>query len=475
MYGLWSGNLVEVLTRLVRFLGYGGGEAVTPEVERARARHRRIVLTAGTSAAAKATSVATMLISLPLTLNYLGPERYGIWATISSFSLMLAFADLGIGNGVLTAIARSSGQNDILKIRGYVSSAAAVLLAIGGLIALAGLIVPHFVDWAGIFNVSDGTAGQEIGLAMTAFLLCFGLSLPTTLIQRVQMGMQRGFLSNLWQCLASALALVAVIYAAHVSAPLPWLIAAFLVPPLAIGLLNSFIFFGYMMPSIAPAPKFVSSPLIAEVVRVGGMFLALQVAMAVAFFSDSFLISRTLGAAYVTEYSIAERLFSPVSQLIALVVLPLWPAMGEALARKDWTWAWRTLAYCTLGALGVSLLMSMALLMGAPTIIHHWIGEGFDVPFMLLLGFAVWRVIEATASTPSMYLNALQAVRFQVVCAMVMAISALTLKLQLIRQFGVVSLPWITLVCYLACSGLPIWFFLRRNRRLQSAIQMRNV
>jgi len=51
-------------------------------------------------------------VTVPLTLNYLGSEHYGLWMTISSVSVMLGFADLGIGNGVLNAVADAYGRDD---------------------------------------------------------------------------------------------------------------------------------------------------------------------------------------------------------------------------------------------------------------------------------------------------------------------------------------------------------------------------
>ena len=63
---------------------------------RAQERHRRVALTAGAAALAKLLSVGTALISVPLTLHYLGAERFGMWITISSLIAMLSFADFGI-------------------------------------------------------------------------------------------------------------------------------------------------------------------------------------------------------------------------------------------------------------------------------------------------------------------------------------------------------------------------------------------
>src|SRR5690349_17928309 len=76
----------------------------TPE-GRAKERLRRVLLTALVSAFAQAVNMLTMLVSIPLTLNYLGVERYGLWIVISSLITILGFADLGLGNGLLNAIA----------------------------------------------------------------------------------------------------------------------------------------------------------------------------------------------------------------------------------------------------------------------------------------------------------------------------------------------------------------------------------
>src|SRR5712692_8838613 len=54
-------------------------------------RCRRIALTTVTSALAKGVGLATMLISVPLTVNYLGAERFGLWMTISSLIAVLGF------------------------------------------------------------------------------------------------------------------------------------------------------------------------------------------------------------------------------------------------------------------------------------------------------------------------------------------------------------------------------------------------
>src|ERR1700685_3295376 len=62
---------------------------------RSQDRYRRAFRTTIVSALSKIVTVLTSLISVPLTLHYLGVERYGLWMTISSLIACLSFADLG--------------------------------------------------------------------------------------------------------------------------------------------------------------------------------------------------------------------------------------------------------------------------------------------------------------------------------------------------------------------------------------------
>jgi hypothetical protein len=118
------------LLSLVRLQPY---ESSTP-VGRARERQRRIALTALGSALARAIGLLTNLITVPLAIGYLGAERYGLWMTITSLIAMVNFLDLGIGNGLISAIAEAHGRNDREEARRYVSAATSVLSLISALL-----------------------------------------------------------------------------------------------------------------------------------------------------------------------------------------------------------------------------------------------------------------------------------------------------------------------------------------------------
>jgi O-antigen/teichoic acid export membrane protein len=136
--------------------------------------------------------MGTSLITVPLTLKYLGNERFGLWMAISSVLAMAAFADFGVGNGVLNTVSKAFGKDDIEGIRRAVSSGFAVLNSIAVLLLLSFFAVFRFINWADFFRVVSPLARIEAGPALAVFAICFALNISMDVVQRVQLGLQQG-------------------------------------------------------------------------------------------------------------------------------------------------------------------------------------------------------------------------------------------------------------------------------------------
>ena len=59
---------------------------------------------------ARAVGLTATLVSVPLVLNAVGAEEFGLWTTVTSGVALLNLADLGIGNSLLNAIARTRAR-----------------------------------------------------------------------------------------------------------------------------------------------------------------------------------------------------------------------------------------------------------------------------------------------------------------------------------------------------------------------------
>src|SRR6202034_2479703 len=178
---------------------------------RAKERFRRAALTSGSTLAAKGAQIAAGLISVPLTLHYLGAERYGLWMMISSASVMLRYADFGMGNGLINAVSHAHGVGDERLARASTSSAFFMLAGIAAVLMLLMATIYPFVNWAALFNARSEVARLEAGPALAVFALLTLASMPLGVVQRVQFGYQEGYASNLWLAAGSILGLAGVI------------------------------------------------------------------------------------------------------------------------------------------------------------------------------------------------------------------------------------------------------------------------
>ena len=429
---------------------------------RTNERHRRAMLATLATIAARFATIAVAVVSIPLTLNFLGPERFGLWVTISSFQLLLVFADFGLGNGLVNLIAEADGAEDRLAIRKAVSNAFFLLVGVavfGGVIAA--LIVPG-VDWAQLFNARSPDAIAETGPAVAVFALCLLLNLPLGIVARVQIGLQEGFANGIWTVLGNLLALAGLVIAIRFGAGLPWLILALFGGPIVAAALNGLVLFGLRRPWARPVRGDADGAVVARLLRVGSMFFVLQLVMSVAYQTDVVVAASALGPTAAAEYAIAYRLFMVGPALVTMAVMTLWPAYGEAAIRHDFDWIRRSLRRSIRLAFGLSLAWCALVLLLHEPLLRLWIGTSIQPSFALLLGMSAWAIASTTFNAVGVLLNGISVMKFQVVVGVVMGVASIALSVFLAWRVGVAGIIWGTVIAYLLCSVLPTVFYVPR-------------
>jgi O-antigen/teichoic acid export membrane protein len=413
---------------------------VSTEDGRAAERYRLAAWTILANAASKSAAMAVMLLSVSLTIPYLGAQRFGIWMTIASFAGMLTFLGLGVGNALTNHVASRSARSDAVLLRRAISGGLGLLLMIG-LVVGAGLwLLAAWLPWAKLIKVDDALLLLEAQSAAKLFALLFGLNLFTTGIQSVFAGLQRSFEVYLVSALGSLASLGALWWAAQAQAGLSALLAATLgIQSLAILLLLGLLVRRklFALSEISSAVRQETSGLI----RIGGLFFVLQVGTMIGWGADTLIISSALGPAAVAVYSIAQRLFQLVTQPLAMMNSPLWGAYADAHAKGDVAFIRRTFKTSMLLTLGVALSGATILFFRSEWLLHCWTGGKVLVPTLLLGLMALWTVLECCGLAFAMFLNGVQVVRPQVIVVSVFCIFVLPLKIWGIGLLGLVAIP----------------------------------
>jgi O-antigen/teichoic acid export membrane protein len=305
--------------------------ALLDDHARGEERNKRALLTGSIATLARAVQISSSLVTVPLTLKYLGNERFGLWMAISSVLAMASFADFGVGNGVLNTVAKAFGRDDLAEVRKAVSSGFAILSTIATLLLLLFFSIFGLVNWGDFFRVTSSQARLEAGPALAVFATCFALNIFMDVVQRVQLGLQQGYRYSLWQLCGSTMGFIGVLCGIWLHVSLPVLVVAIAGAPIFATTLNAIHFFGIVRPDLRPKWELVSRDSIARIASLGGQFFILQLVIAIAISADNLIIARVLGAVNVPEYAIPQRMFSLISLISSMLVAPLWPAYGEAI------------------------------------------------------------------------------------------------------------------------------------------------
>src|SRR5262245_56869217 len=282
---------------------------------RSRERYRRVGLTFLATVAGRGIAAVAALVAVPVMLRYLGAERYGLWAAISSAGLALLFADLGIGNGLLSVLAEDAGRDDRAAARKHVSSAFLALLlvalALGAAFALA---YPH-VPWAALLRASSPAAVRESGPAVAAFLFCFLASMPLGIVTRVRLAHQEGFANSAWSAGGSLVGLGFLVIGIRAGASLPWLVLGLCAGPLLALLAQSVVLFTVQEPWLRPHWSAASRGAAQRILRLGFAFSVLQLAGAAAI-ADALVAGMVLGPVSAAHFAVLAALFDlPLSLL----------------------------------------------------------------------------------------------------------------------------------------------------------------
>jgi O-antigen/teichoic acid export membrane protein len=334
-------------------------------------RYRRAGITASTSFLSKALTIVIGFVSVPLTVHYLGAERYGVWLTISSLLTWMSLTDFGIaGNALVNVISEAHGRDDRGTARAYASSAFWTLTSISAMLGLLLAITFRWIPWRAIFRVSADMTTHELHLACALTLFVFVLSMPLNIVNSVYSAYQDGFVANLWAIVSNVLALVGLVIVTRFQGGLPALIIATSGTRAVITTANAIYLFSGRYRWLRPTPSAVRWTKIKRLVKLGGKYLVTQVAALGIYQSQPFIITQMLGPSQVPIFVIAYKIITVPIDLSYIATTPFVSAFSEAKARDDWRWIRGAFKNTTLACMTIGIPVTIAIAFAGKTLVQ---------------------------------------------------------------------------------------------------------
>jgi len=362
-------------------------------------------------------AILISLIYVPLTLKYLDQEKYGIWITLTTITNWMALFDIGIGNGLRNKPAEAIALNDLKLGKSYVSTTYAFL----GTIFLFALLLFHFlnplINWQSLLNtksISHNELYLITSVVISFVILRFILQTVTVVDAANGDSAQSGVLL----LIISSISLLFIFLAIQFSEKGNLFLLAVILTgvPIIVYIIYSIIVFRKKHKIFKPDLKTVNKIHSKSLVGLSLQFFVVQITATILYSSIPFVITQLFGPNEVTQFSIANSIFSLPIMLISLVCAPALPFITQAKAKGDIAWLKSTLKRLTfisyLFCIGTIILVAFS-----GFIYRLWIGDKVEIPFYLSLSLGIYTIINLLVNPYSNFINGLGNVKILTILA----------------------------------------------------------
>jgi O-antigen/teichoic acid export membrane protein len=424
-------------------------------------RNRRVAASAGVGIFQRVVQVGATFVVMPLLLRVLGSAKFGVWGAAASLAWLSGLVDIGSGTALVTLVARSSAPERIEQARRHVAGALSIGTGLAGLFLLTAFIVSILVRTT--FSPMIGGVGTRMGIGQNdawPYLIAavgLALNLPLNSGNNVWMALQKGYVSGWWELVQTLLTTAGLITAAMLTQDVRVYVAVVYLGLVSANL-GSLVHLFLRHPELRPRGLWFSWPAMREVAGHGLLYFILALAGGLSFLLDNVLALGLLGPDASARMTIALRICVTAAGALWVISQPLWPAFAEAAEKADRKWMLKALLRGSGLLVGLTVAGSAVLVAFGERMLRWWLHTDLGIGSGLLWAISAWALSQALVRVPSLLLNGLSVVRYQVVVISIATALALALKFALAPNFGVAGILWATsAVVFLVVIPANVW------------------
>ncbi|MCF8245309.1 MAG: oligosaccharide flippase family protein [Saprospiraceae bacterium] len=360
----------------------------------------------------KGIGMLTGFLYFPLSLEYLGVAKFGLFLTLVSVLDWFAELDIGITNGLRNKLGAAIAEGDDEKARGYVSTACFALGSIFSGIAVIFVAVCFVLPWSDWLQ-AEPQLNQEIAILAALMFGALAINMVSAIIFQVFYALQRMAMVDFYNLLSKVLFLlviVGLIYFTEDSLVLFGTAKAltFALVPLSVGI---YYFRGELW-RFRPSYRLVKMSLFQDLFSLGVQFFVIRLSMIVIHQTNNLLIAHFVSLDEVPKYEAAYKYLSIFLLLFIILTNQLWAATVEAYQKGDIEWVKNTLR-STMKIWVGTLVLSLLMIAVAPLVFDFWLQGKLKIEVAMTVSVAVSIAITTWVNMFNLVLNGTGKIRLQ--------------------------------------------------------------
>lgn len=351
-------------------------------------------------------SIAISLIYVPLLLNYLSQEKYGIWLTLSSILSWFSFFNIGLGYGMRNKLTEANANGDKILGQKYVSTTYATLICIFSAVLLVFHVINPFVNWNTVLNTKT-ISGHDLYLLTSIVFTFFIIRFIVQLIGIIYIADHKPSINNFITAASNLLSLAVILVLMKFTAQgnLALLGSIITIMPVLLFIFLSIYAFNNKYKYLKPSFKAIDFKLNKGVTSLGAKFFLLQIMGIVLYSTSSIFISQRFGGPNeVVVYNLAFKYFQLPTIVNGIIMAPLWSAVTDAYVKDDFEWLKKTMKRLNvLTIIFFSVIIVMIFM--SDYVFKLWIGDKIKVPMHLTILMAIYNAMAIYLAPYSFFIN----------------------------------------------------------------------
>lgn len=353
----------------------------------------------------KGFSVIIGLFYVPLLLEYLTQEKYGIWLTLTSVLGWFSFFDIGMGHGLRNKLTIALANSDFSLGRKLISTTYALLICIFSIVLLVFHLSNFFLNWNSILNTKT-IDNYELYILTSIVFTFFIIRFIFQIISVVYLADQKPTATGMIATSGNLLSFLIVLLLTRITITGDLVLLGTIISAVPVLLLFvvTIISFNTKYKNLKPSLKEIDFKASKGIMNLGVKFFFMQITYLIVFTTSNFFIAQFYGPGEVAVYNIAFKYFQIPTMIFGIFMSPVWSAVTDAYAKSDYAWLKKTLKYANIlsGLFGLGVILMIFI---SNWVYKIWIGDEIIIPYGLSITLGFYIILDLFITPYTYFIN----------------------------------------------------------------------
>ena len=412
----------------------------------------------------KIIGIAISFFSVPILIQILGKEAYGLWVTLFSMISWFLIFDFGLGLGLRNKLTRAIAIKNY-KLSKQLIASSYIFISLIFLIILGFLsILVQLLNWNDVFN-TELLTNSQFKQILSTLVIGSCLLFIFQIIDNLNYAVHDSSKAQLIKTLRQLIVFIPILLLVKSDNLFENLFTVTIISsclPLFIFVIFTVLFFKKHR-ELKPIWADFNLKIAKSVLKLGVNFFVLRLSSILLIVTLPFLITRYVGINETADYNIGFKFFGIVQMSLAILLVPYWSAVTEKYGKRDLGWIKKSLFKTILwSSLGVLAIVALSLVI--PYILPIWIGKTESIDFSIIYWTALLVATFVLTEPCLVFLNGMGEIKIQTYYSIVIIVFLIPCSILLLKysslSIGSLIIP-------------PVVF--RLVRAIHAAFQLRSI